>query len=154
MDDVARFFSSFVVWQELVLNKENRYQKDFGRRSEQERMGLQVEYQQIEKVLVVRLKGELDHHTTGLIRAQLEEKINQEGITHLILNLKDLSFMDSSGLGVLLGRYKQLAAKQGEMVICSAGPTISRILDLAGIFKIITLKETEEEALSTLGVRL
>lgn len=117
-------------------------------------MSLHVEYKEKGKILIVRLRGELDHHTSGNLRTQLEEKIQQEGFTHLILNLKDLSFMDSSGLGVLLGRYKQLAAKKGEMMVCAMNPTISRILELAGIFKIIAAKETEEEALSSLGVRL
>ncbi|WP_028987302.1 anti-sigma F factor antagonist [Thermicanus aegyptius] len=117
-------------------------------------MSLQVEILERDKVFVVRLKGELDHHTANDLRQTLGEKIERHGFTHLILNLRDLTFMDSSGLGVLMGRYKQISAKKGEMFVCSMNPTIYRILELAGLFKILTVKETEEEVLASLGVTL
>jgi stage II sporulation protein AA (anti-sigma F factor antagonist) len=103
-------------------------------------------------ILLVRLSGELDHHAAGKMRSQLEELMKDQRIKHLVLNLKQLSFMDSSGLGVILGRYKQLSSKNGQMVVCSMSPTVYRLFELAGMFKILTVKESEEEALSSLGV--
>jgi len=66
--------------------------------------------------------------------------------------LADLAFMDSSGIGVILGRYKQVAARSGEMVVCSINPTIYRIFEMSGLFKVIKFRENEAEALNVLGV--
>lgn len=60
--------------------------------------------------------------------------------------------MDSSGLGVILGRYKQIKEKKGEMVVCAISPTIKRLFEMSGLFKIIKLELSEENALQRLGV--
>jgi stage II sporulation protein AA (anti-sigma F factor antagonist) len=60
--------------------------------------------------------------------------------------------MDSSGLGVILGRYKQITARGGDMIVCSINPVIYRLFELSGMFKIIKVKDSEEEALHILGV--
>lgn len=83
-------------------------------------MSLQVHFEWKEKsILVVRLSGELDHHTADQVREQVSQAIEEKQVRHLILNLENLSFMDSSGLGVILGRYKQMKQANGEMIICS-----------------------------------
>jgi stage II sporulation protein AA (anti-sigma F factor antagonist) len=60
--------------------------------------------------------------------------------------------MDSSGLGVILGRYKQVKNSGGEMVVCAISPTVKRLFEMSGLFKIIRLEENEQFALQTLGV--
>ena len=79
------------------------------------------------------------------------KQLKRHEIRHIILNLEHLSFMDSSGLGVILGRYKQIKQLNGEMVVCAISPPIQRLFDLSGLFKIITLEPTEEYALQRLG---
>lgn len=104
-------------------------------------------------ILMVRLKGELDHHTSTDLRITIDKLMKErKEINHLVLNLKDLSFMDSSGLGVILGRYKEIERKKGKMIVCSLNPTIYRILEMAGLFKIIAVVKSEKEALTKLGV--
>ena len=103
-------------------------------------------------VLLIRLKGELDHHTAENLRNKVSDKIEQNNIHHIILNLEELAFMDSSGLGVILGRYKQIQSQGGEMVVCSISPAVKRLFDLSGLFKIIRLVDDEQYALKTLGV--
>ena len=49
-------------------------------------------------------------------------------VQHVILNLEDVTFMDSSGIGVLLGRYKEIIQLGGELVVCSINPSIKRII--------------------------
>ena len=78
--------------------------------------------------------------------------IESHDIRHIVLNLEHVSFMDSSGLGVILGRYKQIKQVNGEMVVCAISPPIQRLFDLSGLFKIIRLEPTEENALQRLGV--
>ncbi len=115
-------------------------------------MSLQIEFEQNRKALIVRLKGELDHHTAESVRARMEEAILQGDAKHLILSLKELTFMDSSGLGVILGRYKQIIAKGGSMIMCDLSPAVYRLFELSGLFKIMTFQDSESAALASLEV--
>jgi stage II sporulation protein AA (anti-sigma F factor antagonist) len=103
-------------------------------------------------VLCIRLSGELDHHTSELLRKEVDLMIEKHQIKHIVLNLGQLTFMDSSGLGVILGRYKQVKSQNGEMVVCAISPDVKRLFEMSGLFKIIRLEESEEYALQTLGV--
>lgn len=105
-----------------------------------------------EDVLIVRLKGDLDHHGAEQLRDKWKEEMYNNAIRHVILNLEDISFMDSSGLGVVLGRYKEVLQLGGEMIVCSLNPSIERLFDMSGLFKIVRLVENEDYALTTLGV--
>jgi len=113
-------------------------------------LSLQIEMEQRGKVLVVRLKGELDHHTADHVKQRMEEAI-ENGSLHVILSVKDLTFMDSSGLGVILGRYKQITAKGGKMVVCDMSPSVYRLFEMSGLFKILSIQDNERLALSSLG---
>lgn len=115
-------------------------------------MNLQVEMEQGAKVLIVRLKGELDHHTAEVVRSGMDEAISRGGVNHIVVNLNGLTFMDSSGLGVILGRYKQVSAKGGKMVLCEVSPSLSRLFEMSGLFKILAVKENERQAISSLEV--
>ncbi|XJZ26105.1 anti-sigma F factor antagonist [Bacillota bacterium Lsc_1132] len=115
-------------------------------------MSLTVEMERILDVLCIRLSGELDHHTAEELREKASEAIEKNNIRHLVLNLEQLAFMDSSGLGVILGRYKQIKQSGGEMVVCAISPAVQRLFDMSGLFKIIRLEPTEEFALQRLGV--
>jgi stage II sporulation protein AA (anti-sigma F factor antagonist) len=115
-------------------------------------MSLQIELESNRTTLIVRLKGELDHHTAEVVKAKLEQAIIQDQLTHIILSLKDLNFMDSSGLGVILGRYKQITAKGGKMVVCDISPAVHRLFEMSGLFKILAIHDTERQAISSLEV--
>ncbi|MFK2824268.1 anti-sigma F factor antagonist [Bacillus sp. B190/17] len=114
-------------------------------------MSLTVELEVTDQVLCMRLAGELDHHTAESLRNQASEAIEKENVRHIVLNLGDLTFMDSSGLGVILGRYKHIKQKDGEMVVCSISPAVRRLFDMSGLFKIIRMEASEQEALERLG---
>jgi len=103
-------------------------------------------------VLCIRLSGELDHHSADELRERATSTIEEHQIRHIVLNLEFLTFMDSSGLGVILGRYKQIKQQHGEMVVCAISPSIQRLFDMSGLFKIIRLEPTEQYALERLGV--
>ncbi|KAB8138426.1 anti-sigma F factor antagonist [Gracilibacillus oryzae] len=106
----------------------------------------------MENVLIVRLDGELDHHSAARLKIEWQEKIQKHQIKHVVLNLANLHFMDSSGLGVVLGRYKEVQQLGGEMVVCSISPAVKRLFDMSGLFKIVRLEQDEAFALLTLGV--
>lgn len=117
-------------------------------------MGLDIEIKKLKDVLLVRLCGELDHHTAEGVRQRIDQELQQELYPHVVLNLAELSFMDSSGLGVILGRYKQINERGGTLAVCSVNDSVRKLFELSGMFKIISAYEREEEALGVLGVAL
>ncbi len=115
-------------------------------------MSLYIAMETKQDVLIIRLRGELDHHTAEELRSKVDDLLKDKSIHHIVLSLTDLTFMDSSGIGVILGRFKQIAARSGEMVVCSINPTIYRIFEMSGLFKVIKFRANEAEALQILGV--
>lgn len=115
-------------------------------------MSLNIELETRHDVLCIRLSGELDQHTADELRDKAAAVIEKNEIRHIVLNLEKLNFMDSSGLGVILGRYKQIKQVHGEMVVCAISPSIQRLFDMSGLFKIVKMEPTEEFALQRLGV--
>lgn len=115
-------------------------------------MGLIADFTVIENVLIVRLSGELDHHESTGLREAWQKKLQEEQVQHVVLNLQHVTFMDSSGIGVILGRYKEILRLGGELVVCSVNPAIQRIFEMSGLFKIIRQAENEQFALHSLGV--
>ena len=115
-------------------------------------MSFSMHMEQRGRALIVRMSGELDHHTSDSARKDMEDAILRGNVTHLILSLKQLTFMDSSGIGVILGRYKLITSRGGRMVVCDVSPAVYRLFDMSGLFKIVSVEQSEREALSSLGV--
>ncbi len=93
--------------------------------------------------LTVALNGELDHFSAMNIRRELDELISDPGVRHLMLDMADLKFMDSSGIGVILGRYRILAARGGSVWVRNMNPQINRIFQLSGMAQIIHVARQE-----------
>ncbi|MFD2168863.1 anti-sigma F factor antagonist [Tumebacillus lipolyticus] len=102
--------------------------------------------------LIVRMAGELDHHTAEMVRRQVESELDRSATENLILNLEQLSFMDSSGLGVILGRYKRVTQAGGRMALCSVNDQLKKLFELSGMLKILRIYPTESQALAETGV--
>ncbi|WP_273852198.1 anti-sigma F factor antagonist [Guptibacillus spartinae] len=115
-------------------------------------MSLSINLEVRHPVLLIRLDGELDHHTSEELRDRVDTILEERKIEHIVLSLEGLSFMDSSGLGVILGRYNKVKSFGGEMVVCSISPPVKRLFEMSGLFKIVRLEADEQHALATLGV--
>lgn len=87
--------------------------------------------------IVVYLSGEIDHHTTASIRESIDRLIVSQKPSALIMDLKGVNFMDSSGLGLILGRYRKIKELSGEMYLCGADERTMKILKMAGVDKLI-----------------
>jgi stage II sporulation protein AA (anti-sigma F factor antagonist) len=98
-------------------------------------MHIQVKHQS--DYITACLYGELDHHSAELVKAQLDDVIAKYRNVNLILDLKNLSFMDSSGLGVLLGRYKLLKSRGRGLYVRNVGQQIEKVFNVSGIYRII-----------------
>ncbi|HHV54124.1 MAG TPA: anti-sigma factor antagonist [Firmicutes bacterium] len=103
----------------------------------------------IEDVLLVRMRGELDLETAAKFRVLVEEALDHRpGLKHLILDVSGLSFIDSSGLGAILGRYRQFAERGGRVFVVGVQPGVGRLLELSGLFRVVEVAATAEEALA------
>lgn len=103
------------------------------------------------KVLCVRLEGELDHYYSEQVKEFVESEMETNQTQHLVWNLTNLSFMDSSGLGVILGRYRQVNEMGGSVTVCGLNTQVKRLFQLSGLFKIMYVEQTEQDALKRLG---
>jgi anti-sigma B factor antagonist len=96
-------------------------------------------------VPVLRLSGELDLNSVPDVRRSIRGLID-EGLVNFIINLTDLDFIDSSGLGVLVGGLARVREKQGEIKITCASKRIIRIFEMTRLTQLFELYPTEEEA--------
>lgn len=91
--------------------------------------------------MIIYLSGEIDHHTARDIREGVDKLIITQRPKTFILDLSGVDFMDSSGLGLVLGRYRKIKETGGEMFLANADERTMRILKLAGVDKIIKTVE-------------
>ncbi|NLG83284.1 MAG: anti-sigma factor antagonist [Firmicutes bacterium] len=97
-------------------------------------------------VLLARIEGELDLSTAALFRETIDRRL-AEGARHLVLNLAGLTFIDSSGLGAILGRYRRVSERGGKMVAADVPAPIMRLLSLSGLQRVLLTFAAEAEAL-------
>ncbi len=107
-----------------------------------------LNYEIIDSKLIVKLDGELDHHVSEEIRTELDEAIEKKRIKHLIFDLKNLRFMDSSGIGVIMGRYKHISKQGGKVAIIQVSDKVDKIFSLSGLYKIVEKYNNLNEALN------
>jgi len=97
------------------------------------------------KELTVMIKGDIDHHSSVEIRTQTDELIFKYIPKKLILDFSQVTFCDSSGIAIVLGRYKLMKQYGGTVSLAKVNPQISRIFDLSGVWNIIGRKEVESK---------
>ena len=93
--------------------------------------------------LKIKLRGEIDHHTAAVVRVNMDELIRSRAPRVLILDMSAVDFMDSSGLGLIMGRYSLMQSIGGETVILDPSPATERIMGLAGMERMIKIKRTQ-----------
>ncbi|HHV17817.1 MAG TPA: anti-sigma F factor antagonist [Thermoanaerobacterales bacterium] len=103
-----------------------------------------------DEILKINLKGEVDHHLALQIKDEIDHYIEKHRIKRVLFNFKDVSFMDSSGVGMIIGRYKKLQKTGGKIGVVYLTPKIKRIFDISGLFNIINYFSNEKEALDKL----
>ena len=83
--------------------------------------------------LTARISGEIDHHSARRIREEIDMEVFRRLPNELILDLSGVGFMDSAGLGLILGRLNLMNDRHGRLRITGLTPSVGRILSLAGI---------------------
>lgn len=96
--------------------------------------------------LLVVTEGELDHHLATKIRREIDAAISAD-TRNIIFDFSGLTFMDSSGIGMIMGRYKKSQKYGGKVIVAAPKPQVKRILEISGLLNIITLEPSVKKAL-------
>jgi stage II sporulation protein AA (anti-sigma F factor antagonist) len=108
--------------------------------------GMYLKFEKQESILITALSGELDHNSAEEVRVRIDDRIDRDNIEKVILDFSGVTFMDSSGIGAVLGRYKKLVNKNGVLCIAEPNKNVNRIFELAGLYKVIKNYNTVDEA--------
>ena len=96
-------------------------------------------------ILSIRIRGEIDHHTAAAIRQGIDATLFEKRPKTLILDLSAVGFMDSSGLGLIMGRYSVMKELGGEMTVWNPSPETRAILTLAGMERLVKIAYPQGE---------
>ncbi len=104
---------------------------------------MQLSFKKQDDNLVASLAGELDHHGAGEIRDALDNAVLQQRCRRLTLDFSALTFMDSSGIGLIMGRYRLMTSLGGTLTIHGANKRLERMMRFAGLEKLPIWEDNE-----------
>ena len=97
----------------------------------------------IDNCLMVRLPQEIDQYQAGFICREADKYLLREEVCHVVFDFEDTEFMDSSGIGIIMGRYKKISRLGGKVYAINAGKQILRILKLSGMNRLVEVLGNE-----------
>lgn len=102
------------------------------------------------RALVVYLDGELDQHTVQEIKSVIDTEIGRTNAVNIIMDFRKISFMDSSGIGMIMGRYRTVQTLGGTVVLYGCNEMICRLINMAGLSRLIKIANNLDSALMLL----
>lgn len=99
------------------------------------------DFKVIDNYLMIKMPEEIDHHKSGYISERADRFILKEKVDHIVFDFEDTRFMDSSGIGIIMGRYKKISCFGGKVFAIHADRQIRRILYISGLHKIVEIME-------------
>lgn len=101
-------------------------------------------YQKEDKQLIIRLTEEIDHHLAEKIRRRVDYEVQRYIPKKVVFDFACVNFMDSAGIGLIIGRYKLVTMLGGVLTIRGANNNVKKILEMSGILKIVQLEEIKQ----------
>ncbi len=98
---------------------------------------------------VIAVAGEIDLYTAPDLKQTLTQVI-EGGATGVVMDLSETTFLDSTGLGVLIGGLKRLRSREGALAVVNVDESIARTFEITGLDQIFTIRESRDEALAAL----
>ena len=96
---------------------------------------------------VLRVSGEVDAYTAPMLREQIRE-LTAKGVVHLVADLSQVGFLDSTGLGTLVGGLKRLREAGGSLALVITAPRILRLFQITGLTKVLAIHPSVAEAIT------
>lgn len=110
-----------------------------------------INYSLQEKNLFIEfITSELDHHITNEVRDEIDFVLSSKQIKNIVFDFRNIRFMDSSGIGVIIGRYKKICKDGGKVFIVNVNERVKKIFTLSGMNKIVNICDNYEHAISSL----
>ena len=104
---------------------------------------MEIEYLNKDKVLLFKITEEIDHHVVEKIRKKADFEIEKHIPRKVVFDFTKVTFMDSAGIGLILGRYKNITSLGGSLEVINATETVNKILIMSGINKVININKEE-----------
>lgn len=108
---------------------------------------MEIALKHIGTTLIAEINGELDHHAATKIRQTIDNAAKLHRMHDLILDFSQLEFMDSSGIGMIVGRYKLFESMGGKVILTGVSTNMLRLIRLSGLHKILPMADSLNEAL-------
>ena len=99
------------------------------------------------RTLLIKVDGELDHHMAGKIKAAADRRLRASNAVNVVFDLSDMTFMDSAGIGVIMGRYKKARTLGGRTAVYGTNAQTMRIIKMSGMDKVIKIAPCLEKAI-------
>ena len=106
-------------------------------------------YLEDKTLLVEILSSELDHHVARDVREEVDTILMKKQIDYIIFDFQYVNFMDSSGIGVIIGRYKKIVNHGGRVYVINMTSRVKKLFNLSGMSKIINIYDTFEDAINS-----
>ena len=111
-----------------------------------------IDFIKDKRAVVVKINDEIDHHTCEKIKNKIDLAIEFRKAKYLIFDFDGVNFMDSSGIGLIMGRYKLINKNGGQAIMVNLKPTVRKIFQMSGIFKILTEDKDMDSAIQKIKV--
>ena len=102
---------------------------------------MEEDFKVIDNYLMVKMPKEVDHNNSGYISKTADKFIMKDGIGNVVFDFEDTKFMDSSGIGIIIGRYKKISYFGGKVFAVNADTRIKRTLMICGLHTVIEIME-------------
>ena len=111
-------------------------------------MDLEITPEMVGNFLILHLEGELDTYNCGQLRSALVEQVEQ-GHSNIVVDMSGVEYIDSTGLGSLVGGLKRVSEHGGVMKIVCNNPQILKVFEITGLDKVFAIYKTQDEALAS-----
>lgn len=108
---------------------------------------MKISFETINNILICKLDGEIDHHTAKKLKDEVDKTIDTFFIRNLIFDFKKVTFMDSSGIGAIIGRYNKIKDMGGVLGVINCNKYVEKIFNVSGLFSIIKKFNSLDEAI-------
>lgn len=105
---------------------------------------MNVNFKEKDKLLILELTEEIDHHETEKIRRKMDYEIQRYMPKRVLFDFNSVTFMDSAGIGMLIGRYKMARMFGATVELANVKPSIKKIFEMCGVLKIIPITKRIE----------
>lgn len=106
---------------------------------------MKIDFDEKDKLLYLEIDEEIDHHRAEILRRNADYEIQRRNPKRVILDFNNVYFMDSAGIGMVIGRYKTASMIGAKIEMKNVKPNIRKIFDMTGVLKIIPIVEEEHK---------